>query len=467
MMKPLVMVLLLWTAICSAAPRAQLAGMTDEKTAEPLPPASQSCVSFEMFAALHHRSMTSGHPSWMMGERFANLEEALEGYRRTGVSLVAYDGQRYVPASRTDDAGIDYLIPKMARGLGLDLVGSLKLFLLLLVLSSAAAGLSALFLTFSDWISRTVVILCVLPLVFISYEAKDLYAIQSAVVVGVVPWVLYLVKNSKSRFGMEVFLLLVGLGTGISDLLRASSGIGVAIFAGCIVLFSSGRKLSGRLLLVAALLVGAVIPRLYFIHLLHSRDTYLYRHDPGYLPTSGTHPFWHSVYIGFGFLSNPYVSAYKDEVAVQTVCSISPQAGYVSAEYEAVLKRQVWRLIREDPEFMFQTLGAKLGVIGLFLILFAHLGLPSAFWYPKAWPVELGFWCALGFNALFGILVVPHYPYLLGYIAFAVLYGIYSICHAIDCGILRSLWQARDGESKNATRLPERDEYSELIQSQR
>lgn len=452
MTKPVVVVLLLWTALCSAA-RAQAAG--------------QSCVSLEMFTALNKRSMTSGHPSWMMGERYANLEDALEGYRQTSMPLVAFDGQRFVPAARTDDAGIDYLIPRLARGLGLDLIDSLKLFLWVIAIVSAISGLTAVFLTFRDWVNRAVAILCLLPLAFISYEAKDLYVVQSAVVVGIVPWVLYQVRSSKSQFELEILIFLVGLGSGISDLLRAGSGMGVAIFAGCIVLFSAGRKPRVRLLLVTTLLVGAVIPRLYFTRLLHSRDTYLAQHDPGYLPTSGTHPFWHSVYIGFGFLSNPYVPAYKDEVSVQAVCAISPQAGYVSAEYEAVLKSAVWRLIREDPEFVFQTLGAKLGIIGLFLILFGHLGLPSAFWYPKAWPVELAFWCALGFNALFGILVVPHYPYLLGFIAFAALYGIYSICHAIACRVAQKVGKAGNVGTEKAAPLPQGDEYPELIQSQR
>jgi hypothetical protein len=401
------------------------------KASEQSDSGSPRCVSLEMFTALQARSMNSGHPSWMMGERYANLQETLEGYRRTGVPLVAYDGVHFTAAAPTDDAGLYYLVPKLARSLNLDLVASLKLFFLLLFVGASAAALGAAFLMFKDWLSRVVALLGLVPLVLISYWAKDLYAVQSAIVVGVVPWFLYLMQRARSQFRFACFLFFTGVVCGISDLVRVGSGMGVIIFVLCVVSFWSAWRRNKKLLLVSALLVGALIPRVYFRSLLHSRDAYLARQQPQSLPSSGAHPFWHSAYIGFGFLSNPYVPAYRDEVAVRTVCSIAPQAGYVSAEYESVLKGEVWRLVKEHPEFALQTLAAKLGVIAMFLLLFAHLGLPAAFFYPKSWPVELGFWCAMGFNALLGLLIVPHYAYLLGFAAFASIYGIVSICHAI------------------------------------
>jgi len=41
--------------------------------------------------------------------------------------------------------------------------------------------------------------------------------------------------------------------------------------------------------------------------------------------------------------------------------------------------------------------------------------------------LELAFWLAIAFNGLYGILVLPNPKYLVGLIAFAALYGVYSI----------------------------------------
>jgi glycosyl transferase family 2 len=67
--------------------------------------------------------------------------------------------------------------------------------------------------------------------------------------------------------------------------------------------------------------------------------------------------------------------------------------------------------------------------------------------YPKSWSLELAFWCSLGFSSLFGLLVIPNPRYLLGYIAFAVLYGVVSIDHAIERGVLKRLRRRTSAES--------------------
>jgi hypothetical protein len=51
--------------------------------------------------------------------------------------------------------------------------------------------------------------------------------------------------------------------------------------------------------------------------------------------------------------------------------------------------------------------------------------------YPKSWPIEVAFWGAIAFNSLFGLLVIPQPQYLLGFKAFATLYGVVSVDHAL------------------------------------
>jgi hypothetical protein len=64
-------------------------------------------------------------------------------------------------------------------------------------------------------------------------------------------------------------------------------------------------------------LVGFVLPLLYMQHVMDTRDAFLKAHQPNYHPVLRQHPFWHTVYIGLGYLSNDYGLAYKDIVAAK------------------------------------------------------------------------------------------------------------------------------------------------------
>jgi hypothetical protein len=69
-------------------------------------------------------------------------------------------------------------------------------------------------------------------------------------------------------------------------------------------------------------------------------------------------------------------------------------------------------------------------VVSLFCMCAANVGLYAAKLAQKPTCLDLGFWLAIAFNGLYGILVLPNPKYLVGLIAFAALYGVYSIEHA-------------------------------------
>src|SRR5438309_650714 len=84
----------------------------------------------------------------------------------------------------------------------------------------------------------------------------------------------------------------------------------------------------------------------------------------------------------------------------------------------------VIHIITQHPSLVMETIAAKLGVIAGWLVICANVGLVAAYYYPKHWAIETGCWSAMGFQALPGILTIPARAYLLGFIAFAVLYGV-------------------------------------------
>jgi hypothetical protein len=65
------------------------------------------------------------------------------------------------------------------------------------------------------------------------------------------------------------------------------------------------------------------------------------------------------VYLGLGYLPNPYGIRWDDTVAFEAVQREDPSAGYVTAEYEASLRRQYFAILQSDPGFVLTTYTLK------------------------------------------------------------------------------------------------------------
>lgn len=86
----------------------------------------------------------------------------------------------------------------------------------------------------------------------------------------------------------------------------------------------------------------------------------------------------------------------------------------------------------QHPLFILVTLIAKLRIVLFLLLCWSNGGLLAAAFYPKGWATESAFWSALIFSSLFGIVAIPQVQYLLGFMAFATLYGIVSMDYALE-----------------------------------
>jgi hypothetical protein len=96
------------------------------------------------------------------------------------------------------------------------------------------------------------------------------------------------------------------------------------------------------------------------------------------------------------------------------------------------LKWEVLRIVREDPFFVVRTVAAKAGVVMLYLLAFANVGLVAAARWRKQWPIDLAFWSAMAASCIFALVAEPRTSFLMGFIAMATLYGVVSVNHAID-----------------------------------
>jgi hypothetical protein len=384
----------------------------------------------------------------LMPVRYWDLQSAMNGYEKTGVPLVAItqtdSGAAYRALGATDDAGLYYLLPKFAQLFHLSLADAWTLCFYGILATSLTVGVYGMMRFLKSPLAKIFFAVEIAVFTVILVKIGDVYALAPCLAIACAPFALRLIaekndveKNAVERFDDKKFLWSVaafvtaGIVFGIAHLVRSHSATGLVLFIITLLLFATRLVVTKRLVLIAMLTVGFALPQLYMKTVFDARDAFIREHQPNYNAALRQHPFWHSVYIGFGFLSNDYNIRYLDQCAEAKVKAVAPQAEFCSPAYEDALKTEVINLIKTDRWFVFFTVTAKLGVIGAYLIFFANIGLLAALRYPKSWRVELAFLAALSFNALFGILAMPRLAYLSGFLAFALLYGIVSLDAAI------------------------------------
>jgi hypothetical protein len=227
-----------------------------------------------------------------------------------------------------------------------------------------------------------------------------------------------------------IMALLIGGLTSAGHLIRSHSGTPIILFVIIVLVFSKSVKIK-KLIFLGILLSGFLIPQIIFKSIIRSRDTFLTQVNAGASYERNVHAFWHSIYIGLGYLKNGYGLNYSDQVAYDKAAEVNPNIKILTNEYEALIKSETIKFIKEHPLFVAKTVIVKgLVLIGYFLI-FCNLG----FWIilkKKFDSLDWGFIGGLLFCSLTGFLVVPHPKYMLGFISFSILYGCISYGLSID-----------------------------------
>jgi len=367
-----------------------------------------------------------------MSARWSTLQTTAAGFEKTRVPLVAWDGSRLVPSQYNDDSGLDYYVPRLATLLHINLAMAADLFIGGIVIFSSALGLAGLMQVLKGkWLKAWAVCEIVL-LAVLSVRIGDVYVVQSAIVIAAVPWILYLSRNWKGALHYP-FLLAVGILVGIANFVRAQAGMPVLLFSLILLAFYGDASGKRRILLVTCLMAGLAGSTLYFRHAFVVRDVYIQNHESINMQRAPhQHPLWHSVYIGLGFVSNPYVpGGYCDQAGLNAVQRVSPTTSFFSPEYDRILGQQVVQLAMTHPYVVLVNVAAKLGILQLIALVAGNIGLLAAIFYRKPLSLEAAFWIATAIGIFQGLLVLPSIRYILGGIAMLVLYSLVSIDHAL------------------------------------
>ena len=360
-------------------------------------------------------------PPALMPSRASELARAIAGFAATHVPLVAVDQGQLRAVGGSDDAGLFLLGSVAARHFGVGPDGAAAIVLGTLLLVALVAGLLALPRLVTTSVGRVIGSVALVGSALVAWGVGDVYIASAAAVLGVVPYAATL-HTRRSAVAVPT-LLAAGVLLGIANVLRSQASLPVFVLLAVVILTRLPWSRLARVAALAALVVGSVIPALGYRAVQARRDAWLAERVPGYTAPLGAHPFWHTAYIGFGFLGNDLGIAYRDEVAVARVRALDPAAAYVSPRYEAALRGEVFRLVREQPGFVLRTEAAKAGVLALLLGLFMNVGLLALARCPGRLREHLSYWAALVAASLPGFIALPSLPYLLAFTSLAAIYG--------------------------------------------
>ncbi len=374
----------------------------------------------------------------LLTSRYVDLRRAARGLACSGVPLVAFDGLHYGPAAWNDDPGLFFFVPELSRIFGVNLGTATDVLLIGVVLLASGFGLLGLVRAVHTRIGRRIGVVAFLLLAVVVLIAGDVYVMNAAPAMACVPWILSFASRREFTVGALITLAMTGVLGETANVIRLHAGTGLVLFALVLAVGAYQVRPIGRIILVVTLLLGVAGAALVFRHIYAQRDAFLQRQPGAVMHLARGHVFWHSVYVGLSYVKNSEVPEYRDELAFAKVRALRPEVTDYSPEYEQVLNREIFKLAKRRPFLILANLLVKLVVVSLFCVFAANVGLYGAKLARKPICLELAFWLAIAFNGLYGILVLPNPKYLVGLIAFAALYGVYSIEYAAGQPNLKS-----------------------------
>jgi hypothetical protein len=134
----------------------------------------------------------------LMPCRYEMLKSIVAAANKINVPFIGYTGKDLVSAGISDDLGIFYFIPKIAKLFNLPLNQAINAFFYGIISLSFILGFIGFFLLYKQVIPRIVATTMLLSLLFVSLHVGDVYMAYSLSCVSLIPLSLYFIKQQHS-----------------------------------------------------------------------------------------------------------------------------------------------------------------------------------------------------------------------------------------------------------------------------
>lgn len=357
-------------------------------------------------------------------ERYSAVINTLSGYLKTNTWLVGFDGGKYMPAGNSDDVGIFYLVPKLVSMFGVDIDAAFRLYYLLTTGVPLLLGLAGFWLYFQNKTHMVFAFFWTAVLGFLSFHYQGVCIMPIGVTLGTIPLWLAFTKERTFSIRLLVLSLFTGIFIGVAHFIRFFSGFPVLLFVFVVIALYLNTPWRLKSTLILTTLFGLSLPFFFFHSLMAKRDHFLKQAGADISVGQKHHVFWHTAYVGLGFLSNPYGLAFDDRCATEYVKTVAPESQYRVIDSERVLKKGVFSIIKDHPYFVVKTIFAKLGIYLMYLLVFLNVEFFNFMRKPVDSALDTGLWAGAGASALYGFVAVPDLSYSLGFVSFCVILGL-------------------------------------------
>lgn len=372
------------------------------------------------------------HPApWtLLQTRIDGLRSALDTLDRGGPILTSSPPGSNVlyPAGSGDDQGLYLIVPWVSHVLGAsDPVNVLRWMAL-----GAFGGTVAAYPWLIRQLSGSTLAALLSPFLLLIglwlMPLGDIYWASAWAILALLPAVLVLDRRWP-RHGLAILCGLLVLAS-LASAIRGQAGLPVLVAAVLVVIRLPWSRWRRAGAIVLCLVAYVSVSNLAMAAARAERDHQL--GNRALVTTGGTgHPFWHTAYIGLGYLRNDWDIRYYDGVAYRDVLRKDPKARFLGPAYGRILRDRYFHLIGDDPVFAVKDYGAKvivalrpalvaLGALALIGPLLLLSGASRRRWRRDALFVLLA--ALIGLTA--PLLAIPEGGYLLGWLAAVLLAGI-------------------------------------------
>jgi len=364
----------------------------------------------------------------LMPFRYQHLQWTLKGLEMTGVPLIEYDGTKFLPAGISDDTGIYFFIPQIAKLLNVSLDWAIFIFFSSIFITSLFLSFFLLFKLFPHKNQKAITTYFILIIFLFCFFRGDIYIFTAISVSTLIPLFLYINTNYSNKIIFYILLFVLGFILSIFNFIRSNSATAILLFCLYLIIINKNSKFLLKVSNILCIFTGYLLFLVFLnLNIYNERNNFLYNHKIEIKSFPEGHIFWHQVYIGLGFLTNNFGIKYTDDSALNKAKEIDPDVIPQSITYEKILKNEVFRIITNDPWFFIKNIFAKLGVIFLYLLIFSNFGLIFIFKNQIDFHSKIAFTLVFIFNLIFPLLAVPYPSYVLGTVATLNIFVIYTL----------------------------------------
>jgi len=359
-----------------------------------------------------------------MSSRYVAMVQAVRGHQCTGTVTVGFDGHHYLQTARGDDFGIMELIPTASRFIGRSLADTYDILIFAVISSGLLIGYAGFWNLYPDRQLRGIGAAVFLCIGIAGAAVADQYLFQIFPLIAGIPWLLHFGLKRKP-FALTASGALFAFCCSWCSLVR--TGTLVVCMTFLLTMFVLRWRIQKPFLPILLIGLACVPSALFERSLIARRNIALAKVGATATAVNGR-PLWHTAYIGLGFIHNPEVSGYRDGVAFEKVRSIDPTVTPNSQKYEAILRREIWSIVKRRPMLVIDVLAAKAGIVILLALILLYPARRLMFAERSVFWLDAAFVLTMGVSAMNAIVAVPAPPYLLTFLCLAFLYSSIKLC---------------------------------------